>query len=79
MVGLKFLTCAWISSITAVFLRTDRYELKSTVCGAAWRAASFRRASSLRFLKARRDEAVWPLRPREEEIVVQSIFEAAER
>lgn len=38
-----------------------------------------RRASSLRFLKARSEAAVWPLRPREELILDQSIFVAAER
>ena len=38
-----------------------------------------RRASSLRFLKAARAEAVWPLRPREVESLFQSSFRAAER
>ena len=40
---------------------------------------TLRRASSLRFLKAWSAVAVWPLRPREVEILVQSSFRAAER
>lgn len=63
----------------AWFLRVERYEAKSTVWGALDRRLSLRRASSLRFLKARSEAAVWPLRPRELVIFDQSSFDAAER
>ena len=52
---------------------------KSTDCGCACSRLSFRRASSLRFLNASSEAAVWPFRPREVEIFVQSTFKEAER
>jgi len=48
------------------------------VVGRAERALSLRRASSLRFLKAEREAAVWPFRPREVVMRFQSILKAAE-
>ena len=77
--GFHPLKCVSISSTTAPLVSAARYLPKSTVCGWVCKAASLRRASSLRFLKAWREVAVLPLRPREVVMRVQSIFVAAER
>lgn len=77
--GLKVLNSRSTSSTMAVFCSCERYDAKSTVWACDCKRFNLRRASSLRFLKACSEAAVWPLRPRDEVIFVQSIFRAAER